>query len=220
MRIWNEEPSRQGLQMQCTLIYFKKARVYVCKRLMHQNTTVVVKELGSGVVLQFPLKLGTYHFYRLKRAIHSCLKKEWPWTWGERREQLGGDGPEGGCATKTEGVKTWWTTFRERKRLEKGKKATAAPGIWWDAEQRQDPEEGGSESVGLMTVKGSKFSAMILSSHEGSCEGTRWGGQEWWTEAPRSLEGVKQPLWPLEGDTGRMTEPVVKGLGKPGVLIG
>ena len=126
MRIWNEEPSTQGLQMQCTLVYFKKAHVYVCKQVMHQNITAVVKELGSRVILQFPLKLGTCHFYRLKRAIHSCLK-EWPWTWGERREQLGGDGPEGGRATKTEGVKMWWTTFRERKRLEK-KEGNGSPG--------------------------------------------------------------------------------------------
>lgn len=27
-------------------------------------------------------------------------------------------------------------------------------------------------------------------------------------------------MWPVQGDTGRTTEPAVKALGKPGVLIG
>ena len=54
----------------------------------------------------------------------------------------------------------------------KERRQIAASGIWGDTGQRQDLEEGCSECVGLMTVKGSKFLPMILSSHEGSCEGT------------------------------------------------
>ena len=54
----------------------------------------------------------------------------------------------------------------------KERRQITAPGIWGDTGQRQDLEEEWSECVGLMTVKGSKLLPMILSSHEGSCEGT------------------------------------------------